>query len=70
MSERLETDRLVLHRLSGEDIDLWLAGERSRLETRTGARFPGRLEAPPLCLGDMEAIRNLLHRVPPDRGDC
>jgi RimJ/RimL family protein N-acetyltransferase len=61
VSERIETNRLILHRLSGEDIDLWLAGDRRSLESRTGARFPGKLEAPPLRMGDMEALRALLH---------
>jgi RimJ/RimL family protein N-acetyltransferase len=62
MRERMETDRLVLHRLNAEDMDLWLIGDRLRLESRTRARFPARLEAPPLCIGDMEAIRDLLHQ--------
>ena len=43
MSERLETDRLILHRLTGDDVDAWLAGDRFGLENRTGARFPAKL---------------------------
>ena len=62
MRERLETNRLVLHRLSGEDLDLWLAGDRYALENRTGARFPAKLEAPPLFTEDMEEIRNVLRQ--------
>ena len=65
MSERLETDRLILHRLTGDDVDAWLAGDRFGLENRTGARFPAKLEAPPLFVEDMEAIRDLLR----ERGD-
>ena len=57
MSERLETNRLILHRLSGDDVDAWLAGDRRGLETRTGGRFPAKLEAPPLFMEDMGSIR-------------
>jgi RimJ/RimL family protein N-acetyltransferase len=62
VSERLETNRLILHRLSGDDVDAWLAGDRRALETRTGGRFPAKLEAPPLFGEDMETIREGLRQ--------
>jgi RimJ/RimL family protein N-acetyltransferase len=62
VSERLETNRLILHRLSGDDVDAWLAGDRRALETRTGGRFPAKLEAPPLFMEDMGSIREGLRQ--------
>jgi RimJ/RimL family protein N-acetyltransferase len=59
--ERLETDRLILHRLAGDDLDAWLAGDRIRLEGRTGGRFPATLEPPPLFQENLPAVRDLLH---------
>lgn len=62
MSERLETGRLILHRLEADDFDAWLEGNRITLENRTGARFPAAMEPPPLVGDDMPAIRDLLRR--------
>ena len=62
MNERLETGRLILHRLEADDFDAWLQGNRILLENRTGARFPAAMEPPPLLGGDMPAIRDLLRR--------
>jgi ribosomal-protein-alanine N-acetyltransferase len=58
MKERLETDRLILHRLEADDFDAWLDGNRIVLENRTGARFPAAMEPPPLFGEDMPAIRD------------
>lgn len=58
MKERLETDRLILHRLEADDFDAWLEGNRIDLENRTGARFPAAMEPPPLFGEDMPAIRD------------
>ena len=62
MKERLETDRLILHRLEADDFDAWLQGNRIGLESRTGARFPAAMEPPPLFEEDMPAIRDQLRR--------
>jgi [ribosomal protein S5]-alanine N-acetyltransferase len=65
MSERVETKRLVLRRLTEEDFRLWLSGDRSSLQDRTGARFPAWLEMPPLLLEELETIGRDLR----ERGD-
>jgi ribosomal-protein-alanine N-acetyltransferase len=62
MKERLETGRLILHRLEADDFDAWLEGNRINLENRTGARFPAAMQAPPLFGEDMPAIRDQLRR--------
>jgi RimJ/RimL family protein N-acetyltransferase len=62
MKERLETGRLILHRLEADDFDAWLEGNRINLENRTGARFPAKMQAPPLFEEDMPAIRDQLRR--------
>src|SRR2546421_9385351 len=62
MKERLETGRLILHRLEADDFDAWLEGNRMNLENRTGARFPAKMQAPPLFEKDMPAIRDQLRR--------
>ena len=61
MSDRLETGRLILHRLHADDVDAWMEGNRVTLENRTGARFPAAMEPPPL-FDDMSALRELLRR--------
>jgi [ribosomal protein S5]-alanine N-acetyltransferase len=61
MTDRLETGRLILHRLEADDFDAWLEGNRIALENRTGARFPAAMEPPPL-FDDMAAVRDLLRR--------
>ena len=61
MTDRLETGRLILHRLEADDIDAWLEGNRITLENRTGGRFPAAMEPPPL-FDDMSALRDLLRR--------
>jgi ribosomal-protein-alanine N-acetyltransferase len=63
MKERLETGRLILHRLEADDFDAWLEGNRIDLESRTGARFPAAMEPPPLFRDDMPAIRDRLRRA-------
>jgi RimJ/RimL family protein N-acetyltransferase len=60
MKERLETGRLILHRLEADDLDAWLRGNRIELENRTGARFPAAMEPPPLVGEDMETMRDQL----------
>jgi [ribosomal protein S5]-alanine N-acetyltransferase len=62
MKQRLETGRLILHRLEADDFDAWLQGNRIDLESRTGARFPAAMEPPPLFRDDMPAIRDQLRR--------
>jgi ribosomal-protein-alanine N-acetyltransferase len=66
MKERLETDRLILHRLEADDFDAWLQGNRIDLENRTGARFPAAMEPPPLFEDDMPALRDQLRRSSDD----
>jgi [ribosomal protein S5]-alanine N-acetyltransferase len=60
MKERLETGRLILHRLEADDLDAWLQGNRIELENRTGARFPAAMEPPPLFADDLPALRDQL----------
>ena len=65
MTDRLETGRLILHRLHADGLDAWLGGNRITLENRTGARFPAAMEPPPL-FDDMAALRDLLRRYAGD----
>jgi RimJ/RimL family protein N-acetyltransferase len=62
MSERLHSERLIMHRLSASDLDAWLAGDREALESSTSGRFPARFEGPPSFVEHMEEIRDRLRQ--------
>lgn len=68
MSDGLvSTRRLILHRLTEQDLHLWLSGDRFALQSRTGARFPARLETPPLfVLEELDSVRGVLREAGED----